>query len=76
MAKVSQAGSAVNVSADGLVRAKADGSDALTYAFEGKSVEIPVSVSGMTKPHAVSFVRDVQPVLSRMGCNAGTCQRL
>ena len=32
-----------------------------------------MTVSGVTQPHAVSFVRDVQPALSRMGCNAGTC---
>jgi hypothetical protein len=73
MAKPSQSGSAVTLSADGLVRAKADGSDKLTFSFAGQSVEIPVNVSGVEQPHPVSFVRDVQPVLSRMGCNAGTC---
>jgi len=73
MAKLAQQGEAVTVSADGLVRAKADGSDKIVYSFDGRSVEIPVAVSGLMQPHAISFVRDVQPVLSRMGCNAGTC---
>ena len=27
----------------------------------------------MDKVQQVSFVQDVQPVLSKMGCNAGTC---
>jgi hypothetical protein len=73
MGKGSVDGAAVSVSADGLVRAKVDGSGKITYSFGGKSVEIPVTVSGVAQPHAVSFVRDVQPALSRMGCNAGTC---
>jgi hypothetical protein len=73
MAKATQESAAVTVSPDGLVRAKADGSDKLSFSFDGKSVDVPVTVSGLNDPHAVSFVRDVQPALSRMGCNAGTC---
>jgi hypothetical protein len=30
-------------------------------------------VSGFAADYAVSFVRDVMPTLSKMGCNAGTC---
>lgn len=73
MAKVSVEGGAVSVSADGLVRAQKEGAGKVVYSFGGKSVEIPVTVSGIAQPHTVSFVRDVQPALSRMGCNAGTC---
>jgi hypothetical protein len=73
MAKVEQEGNAVGVSADGLVRAKADGKGKLRFSFEGKSAEVPVMVSGLEAPHEVSFVRDVQPALSKMGCNQGTC---
>src|SRR5262249_58494875 len=29
--------------------------------------------SGQKAKYPVSFVRDVMPVLSRLGCNAGTC---
>ena len=73
MAKPSQSGAAAKVSNDGLVRAKADGSDQVTFTYGSLSVAVPVTVSGVTAPHTVSFVRDVQPALSRMGCNAGTC---
>ncbi|MCI0358060.1 MAG: DUF1549 and DUF1553 domain-containing protein [Planctomycetaceae bacterium] len=73
IAKPSQSGGAVTVSNDGLVRAKADGSDQVTFTFAGHTVAVPVTVSGFTAPHTVSYVRDVQPALSRMGCNAGTC---
>jgi hypothetical protein len=38
----------------------------------GKSVDVPVVVADVSaKP--VSFVRDVLPVMSKVGCNAGTC---
>ena len=40
---------------------------------DGKPSRVPVAVSGFKAPYPVSFVRDVAPVLSRLGCNAGTC---
>ena len=73
MAAPSQSGQAVTVSNDGLIRAKADGTDQVTFTYANLSVSVPVTVSGVTQPHTVSYVRDVQPALSRMGCNAGTC---
>ncbi|MFO0864958.1 MAG: hypothetical protein U0744_09950 [Gemmataceae bacterium] len=38
-----------------------------------KVVTIPVTVRGMKTPYESDFIRDVNPVLSRLGCNAGTC---
>ena len=73
MAQASSPGTAVSVSNDGLVRAKADGSEEIVYSFGGHSTKVAAKVSGVAQPHVVSFVRDVQPALSRMGCNAGTC---
>ena len=34
---------------------------------------VPVTVSGATTRVRVDFVHDVTPVLSKLGCNAGTC---
>jgi hypothetical protein len=34
---------------------------------------VPVVVEGLSSPFEVDFIRDVNPVLSRLGCNAGTC---
>ena len=73
MAQASSPGIATTVSKDGLVRAKADGTEEITFSFGGHSAKVSAKISGMSQPHAVSFVRDVQPALSRMGCNAGTC---
>ena len=59
--------------ANGLVRPKADGSGAIAVGLGGQAVSIPVKVAGTTTDRPVSFVKDVQPVLSKLGCNAGTC---
>lgn len=66
-------GGAATVDATGLVRAKADGAGAVTFSFGGKSVRVPVTASNQAAQVAVSFVQDVMPALSKMGCNAGTC---
>jgi WD40 repeat protein/mono/diheme cytochrome c family protein len=61
------------VSRSGLVRPKSDGKTTLSLALAGKSAKVPVTVLGMDTPVRVDFVHDVAPVLSRVGCNAGTC---
>ena len=63
------------VSVDGsrLVRPATDGTGRLTFTYSGQSVTIPVQVTGTAKPVTVSFVQDIMPVLSKLGCNAGTC---
>jgi hypothetical protein len=73
VATSAQDGGTASVSADGLVRPKADGEGEITFGYAGQSVKVPVRISGLSQPHTVSFVRDVEPVLSRMGCTAGTC---
>ncbi len=61
------------VSRSGLVRPRADGKAKLTLSLAGKSVDVGVVVLGLATPVHVDFVHDVAPVLSRLGCNAGTC---
>jgi hypothetical protein len=63
----------VKVSATGQVRPAADGQGELTLTLAGQTAKIPVKVSGQKEKYAVSFVRDVMPTLSKVGCNAGTC---
>jgi Protein of unknown function (DUF1553)/Protein of unknown function (DUF1549) len=73
LAKIAPAGAAVTVSPLGLVRPTADGSGALKVAVAGQNMTIPVTVSGQKQKYPVSFARDVMPVMSKIGCNAGTC---
>lgn len=63
----------VDVSRGGLVRPKAEGSGQLVLSLAGKSVSVPLVVAGLKGEFHVDFVRDVNPVLSKLGCNQGTC---
>ena len=55
------------------VRAKADGEGVLTFAYAGQKVSVPVRVAGTKARYEVSYVRDVMPILAKLGCNSGTC---
>src|ERR1700677_2300661 len=63
----------IKVSERGQVRAVGDGSGELKFSIAGQKGSIPLTVSGTQAKTEVSFVRDVMPALSRLGCNAGTC---
>ena len=73
MAKFQIAGNVATVSPQGRVRTVADGQGALAIEVAGQKATIPVTVTGIAAHSPVSFVRDVAPVLSKVGCNAGTC---
>jgi hypothetical protein len=66
-------GEIASVSRSGLVRPSTDGKAVLTLSLAGKSVAVPVVVLGLGSPVQVDFIHDVTPILSRLGCNAGTC---
>ena len=57
----------------GFVTPIADGTATLKVTFGGKTATMPVAVRGAKAAAKVNFTRDVNPILSRMGCNAGTC---
>lgn len=59
--------------AEGFLIPKKDGAAELTVSVGGLTAKASVAVAGMAKPRAVSFVRDVMPVLSKYDCNAGPC---
>ncbi|MBL9134527.1 MAG: DUF1549 domain-containing protein [Verrucomicrobiales bacterium] len=45
----------------------------LGITFGGKTVEVPLEVDLSHSTFDADFVRDVNPVLSKLGCSAGTC---
>ncbi|NDD40255.1 MAG: hypothetical protein EB082_17910, partial [Verrucomicrobia bacterium] len=65
--------SAAEVFPGGVIRPKANGSTTVKATLAGKSVSVPVKVAGVTKDSLTDFIRDVNPVLTKAGCNAGTC---
>lgn len=68
-----EAPSWLQLSTTGQIRAKSDGSGEILVTLADKTVRIPVSAKGMTAKAPVRFIQEVGPVLSRMGCNQGTC---
>jgi hypothetical protein len=73
LAKIETPAQLVRVSAAGVVRPIADGSGVLKITLQDQTLTLPVAVQGQKEQYHASFVRDVMPTLSRMGCNAGTC---
>lgn len=63
----------VAISANGLVTPLADGSETIVLNYGEHQAEVKVEVTGATASREIDFVTDVQPVLSRLGCNQGTC---
>ncbi|MCE9534378.1 MAG: DUF1553 domain-containing protein [Planctomycetes bacterium] len=63
----------VALSPNGLVRPTADGKGELKISTGGQTISAPIVVTGFKDPYQVSFVRDVMPAMSKLGCNAGTC---
>ena len=58
--------------AEGFVRAKQKGSAEVWVSAAGQKAKLPVTVAGAESPE-VRFVKDIQPVLAKLGCNAGAC---
>lgn len=58
---------------NGACYAKGEGSAELMVEYGGKSQRIPVTVTGAAMRRPLSFRQDVEPVLTRAGCNMGAC---
>lgn len=66
-------GAAVDISHSGFVKAKADGTSRIVITVADKTAEVPVNVFGVSQQFVADFVKHVNPVLTRVGCNQGTC---
>ena len=58
---------------DGRFTPAKSGAGKVVAEFSGQRVEIPVAVAGLEGNYVPDFIRDVNPILSRLGCNQGTC---
>jgi Protein of unknown function (DUF1549)/Protein of unknown function (DUF1553) len=65
-------GDAITLDSDGYVSPLKQGSAQLIVRAAGRETTISVEVKD-AKPVPVSFVREIQPSMSKVGCNAGTC---
>jgi hypothetical protein len=63
----------VRVDDTGRVFPLANGSTEVGIEHSGKTARVPVSVSGMESPQPISFPNEVEPILTKLGCNSGGC---
>ncbi len=61
------------VSRSGVVTPAGDGEAIITATVNGATATVTVKVRNATTPKPVTFERDIQPILTRAGCNAGAC---
>ena len=63
----------VAIDGRGRVVPKGDGSGTVVIRAGGAEARISAQVSGASSPRRVSFRHEVVPVLTKLGCNMGTC---
>ncbi|CAN5903894.1 DUF1549 and DUF1553 domain-containing protein [soil metagenome] len=61
------------VDANGLVQAVGDGQGQIVAVLPGREVSVTVRVSETGTDRPPTFEREIQPLLTRFGCNAGAC---
>ena len=62
----------VEVTAEGFLKPKYQGDAEITVSAANVTAKLPVTVENGATPE-VRFVRDIEPILSKAGCTAGTC---
>lgn len=63
----------VAVTADGIVTPVGDGTGVIVARVDGMEARANVTVAEGTRQLPVTFEKDVQPILTRYGCNSGAC---
>ncbi|MEC9093706.1 MAG: DUF1549 and DUF1553 domain-containing protein [Planctomycetota bacterium] len=56
-----------------IVTLQGNGTGEIVFRVLGKDIKVNVSAQNFNQKKTPSFIKDVQPVLSRLGCTAGTC---
>ena len=63
----------VSVDAAGYLVPHANGTTSIEVTHGGQKVSVPVEVSGLDQVRPVDFSTEIEPLMSRFGCNAGGC---
>ncbi len=72
-AYVSADPSIATVDSRGVVRPVRPGETVVRISVNGAETTVPVAVASLSEDRSVHFAREVEPVLTRHGCNAGGC---
>jgi hypothetical protein len=57
----------------GVIHAVADGTTAVRVEADGRTLNVPVTVEGSATVRRFNFENDIEPILSRFGCNSSGC---
>ncbi len=63
----------VIIDKSGIVRPAADGSTSVTIEAAGVKASVSVTVEKTTADVPVNFTREIEPILTKAGCNGGGC---
>ena len=66
-------GKGTTISNTGIVRSAINGTSEITFSIAGQSIATQIKTSGQEQDTTLSWTKDVNPVIAKMGCNAGTC---
>jgi len=73
IAKLQIDGAVAEVTPNGQVKPVRNGTGVVRVEIGGKTISAPVDVADIVDAQPVDFIRDVNPVMTKLGCNAGTC---
>jgi hypothetical protein len=62
-----------DVSSDGLLHARGDGNSRVTVKAGGQIATVQVSVVDFADARPVRFTSEIEPIFTKLGCNAGGC---
>ncbi|MFT5126629.1 MAG: WD40 repeat protein, partial [Rhodothermales bacterium] len=62
-----------SIDARGLFTPAKNGTSTITATFADHTVSIPINISGFEQPFVPDYINHVTPVISKLGCTAGTC---
>jgi hypothetical protein len=63
----------VRVTPAGVLHAAGDGTTAVRVQADGRTLTVSVMVDGSATPRRFNFANDIEPLLSRFGCNSSGC---
>lgn len=73
LAKITAVNGLADVSIHGEVTPRKNGAGALSIEVAGQKANVPIEIAELAETRPVDFIRDVNPVMTKLGCNAGTC---
>ena len=73
LAKIEVQGGIASATARGTLNPIKNGQGKLVASYDGITAETSITVAGIGGNSKIDFIRDVGPILSKAGCNQGTC---